>query len=88
MSFFGIVEQGSDGRIPVLLVGAGDIADAFLRQQRKPGEHYRVVGLLDSNPQNVGRYIHGVPVIGAPNKINHILKKLQKNAVKDGWYLH
>ena len=80
--FFGIVEQGSDGRIPVLLVGAGDIADAFLRQQRKPGEHYRVVGLMDSNPRNVGRHIHGVPVIGAPSKINHILKKLQKNAVR------
>ena len=42
--FFGILEQGFDGRIPVLLVGAGDIADAFLRQQRKPGEQYRVVG--------------------------------------------
>ena len=80
--FFGILEQGFDGRIPVLLVGAGDIADAFLRQQRKPGEQYRVVGLIDNDPRKVGRYIHGVPVIGVPNKVEHVLNKLRKSAIR------
>ena len=80
--FFGILEQGFDGRIPVLLVGAGDIADAFLRQQRKPGEQYRVVGLIDNDPRKVGRYIHGVPVIGVPNKVENVLNKLRKSAIR------
>ena len=80
--FFGILEQGFDGRIPVLLVGAGDIADAFLRQQRKPGEHYRVVGLIDNDLRKVGRYIHGVPVIGVPNKVENVLNKLRKSAIR------
>ena len=80
--FFGILEQGFDGRIPVLLLGAGDVADAFLRQQRKPGEHYRVVGLIDNDLRNVGRYIHGVPVIGVPNKVEDVLNKLRKSAIR------
>jgi len=80
--FFGILEQGFDGRIPVLLVGAGDIADAFLRQQRKPGEQYRVVGLIDNDLRKVGRYIHGVPVIGVPNKVENVLNKLRKSAIR------
>jgi FlaA1/EpsC-like NDP-sugar epimerase len=51
--------------IPVLLLGAGDAAEQFIRSTRSDSEClYRVVGVLDDNPAVQGRSIHGVPVLG------------------------
>ncbi|HJM61298.1 MAG TPA: polysaccharide biosynthesis protein, partial [Alphaproteobacteria bacterium] len=47
----GLAKPGYDARVPVLLVGAGDRAEAFLRAMRRPGERYRVVGMLDDAPE-------------------------------------
>ena len=63
-SLIGLADRGYDARIPVLLVCAGDRAEGFLRAMRRPGERYRVVGILDDDPSRVGRNIHGVPVLG------------------------
>ena len=80
--FLGLFERGFDERVPVLLAGVGDTADAFLRQQRKPGEQYRVVGLIDEDESKEGRYIHGVPVIGTPNNIDTALERWRRGAVR------
>ena len=85
--FFGIFQYGLEGRVPVLLVGAGGTADAFLRQQRKPGEHYRIVGLIDDDPNKVGRSIHGVPVIGLYSDITSTLNSLHKNSIRPQKFL-
>jgi O-antigen biosynthesis protein WbqV len=51
--------------IPVLLVGAGDEAETFIRaMQRSANAEYQVVGVLDEKGNRVGRRIHDVPVIG------------------------
>ncbi|PPR17390.1 MAG: UDP-N-acetyl-alpha-D-glucosamine C6 dehydratase [Alphaproteobacteria bacterium MarineAlpha9_Bin7] len=80
--FLWIFERGFDERVPVLLAGAGDTADAFLRQQRKPGEQYRIVGLIDEDESKEGRYIHGVPVIGTPHNVDTILKRWRRGAIR------
>ncbi len=58
---------GSDNalRAPVLLAGAGDEAEQFVRAlARNPHAPYRVVGILAASEERVGREIRGVPVLG------------------------
>ena len=60
-----VLELNSRTRVPVLLVGAGDAAELFIREQaRDPGAPYRVIGLIDETGGRVGREIHGIPVLG------------------------
>jgi O-antigen biosynthesis protein WbqV len=50
--------------IPILLVGAGDAAEQFLRSlHRQPGASYRVVGIVTRKKSRVGRHIHGVEIL-------------------------
>lgn len=65
-------------RIPVLLVGAADGADQFLRGLRQGGDAtYRVVGILSEHNESVGRTIHGVNVVGTVNDLEGVTKKLK-----------
>ena len=62
--------------IPVLLYGAGDFGEIALRwilQNSKLG--YHVVGIVDTDPYKWGREIHGVNVLGSPEKIETLLKE-------------
>ncbi|HEY6335984.1 MAG TPA: nucleoside-diphosphate sugar epimerase/dehydratase [Alphaproteobacteria bacterium] len=63
-------------RVPVLLVGAGDGADLFIRaMQHEPTAHYEVVGLIDEKGSRVGRDIHSVPVLGGPGDLADIVER-------------
>ncbi len=56
----------TEGARDVLLVGAGDGADLFiraLRQERQPP--FRVLGLIPLAGRQAGRRIHGVPILSA-----------------------
>jgi FlaA1/EpsC-like NDP-sugar epimerase len=55
----------NSNRVPVLVIGASDGADQFLRGLRQTGDSgYTVVGILSEHPERVGRAIRGVDVIG------------------------
>lgn len=61
---------------PVLLYGAGDFGEIALRwilQNNKLG--YHVVGIVDADPYKWGRKIHGVDVLGSPEKIETLLNE-------------
>ena len=61
------------GLTNTLIVGAGDVGEAVLREmQRMPVERYRVVGFVDDNPRIIGARIHGVPVIGDTSQMSRI----------------
>jgi FlaA1/EpsC-like NDP-sugar epimerase len=63
-------------RVPVLLLGAGDGAELFIRaMQHEPTAHYRVVGIVDEKGTRVGRDIHGVPVLGTPTELAAITER-------------
>jgi FlaA1/EpsC-like NDP-sugar epimerase len=79
---FGLFESGSANRIPVIVVGTDDVADAFLRQQKKPGEQYRVLGLIGTDRSTVGRYIHGIPILGDMEHLEAVLSGFKKNSVR------
>ena len=55
----------NSNRVPVLVIGASDGADQFLRGLRQTGDSgYTVVGILSEHSERVGRTIRGVDVIG------------------------
>ena len=63
--------------IPVLLMGAGDEAETFIRAIRRlPGAAYRIVGVLDEKGRRVGRQIRDVPVLGTPENLETIMRRL------------
>jgi len=62
-------------RIPVLLIGATDEAELFIReQQRDPSAPYHAVGLIDEKGSRVGREIHGIPVLGTVEDLAGLLE--------------
>lgn len=60
-----VFERGQSRRVPVLLVGAGDLAESFIRQMSRRREAtYHVVGIVDNKVGRIGRDIRGVRVLG------------------------
>jgi hypothetical protein len=72
-----VLERGGDDRVPVLVVGAGDAADGFIREMsRSRLARYRVVGLIDDKPHRIGRDIRGVRVLGTIDALGEVVQKL------------
>ncbi len=54
----------------VLVIGAGAAASTLLGAiHRHPGHGISVVGLLDDNPQKIGAFVHGIPVLGDSSRM-------------------
>ena len=67
-------------QIPVLLAGASDGAELFIRSLRQNKDmRYQVVGIAAENQQRVGREIHGVPVLGTIDNLKSITQQLPHN---------
>ena len=63
--------------VPVLLVGAGDAAEAFIRETRRTvAAPYAVIGILDRGGGRVGRRIHGVPVMATLKEASGVIERL------------
>ena len=70
---FRTVESGRLKRL--LIVGAGDLGEAFLREiHRKPVAEHEVVGFIDDHPHKQGANIHGIPVLGPVEQLPKICK--------------
>ncbi len=62
--------------IPVLIFGAGDGGDLFLRELRKRrGHEYLPVGFIDDDPAKKGQEIHGVKVLGSRHDMKGIINR-------------
>ena len=59
------------GGEPVLILGAGAAADKLIREIA-PSPQWRLVGLLDDDRAKHGRSLHGIPVIGAIERVGEI----------------
>ncbi|MFP6730140.1 MAG: nucleoside-diphosphate sugar epimerase/dehydratase [Alphaproteobacteria bacterium] len=76
--------ESSGNRIPVLLVGAGDTAEMFIREMARAGGRdggqapYRVIGALDDDRHIIGGQIHGVRIIGAISDVTAVVEKLTR----------
>ena len=70
--------EAATPRVPVLLVGAGDAAETFIRDMnRNANAPYRVVGVADMKDSRIGRRIHDVDVMGDIDAIPAIVAKLE-----------
>jgi O-antigen biosynthesis protein WbqV len=68
--------RGGQRRVPVLLLGAGDGAELFIRAMgESQAAPYRVIGLLDEKGSRIGRDIHGVPVMGGPEQLDEVVAR-------------
>lgn len=72
--------EGGRRRTPVLLLGAGDTAEMFIRYTHGfgSGHEFDVVGMLDEKGSRVGRLIQGVPVLGQPQQLAAVVQQLQQ----------
>jgi FlaA1/EpsC-like NDP-sugar epimerase len=60
----------------VLLVGAGDAAEAIIREiHRMSVERYRVVGMVDDDPARRKLQIHGISVLGRTEDIREVCEE-------------
>ncbi len=77
-------ELAEDKRIPVLLVGAADQADAFIREmtRRASSADYRVVGVVDDRREMTGARLRSVEVLGRLDEIPKIVDKLKQDGRK------
>ncbi len=64
----------------VLIYGAGDAGEFTLREiKNNKILHYEPVGFLDDDEEKLGKRIHGVPVIGARNDIERLVRTKEIN---------
>jgi FlaA1/EpsC-like NDP-sugar epimerase len=70
------LERNTHQRIPVLLVGAGDSAELFIRDLARSDANYRVAGIVSGTEARVGRDIHGVEILGTIEQIPVVFKDL------------
>ncbi len=78
-----VFEHTDDGRVPVLLIGADDEAEAFIRgMARDRAASYRVVGIVDLKRSRIGRDIRGVTVLGGLDEVEAIVAELARKGRK------
>src|ERR1700759_1738371 len=74
-----VFETASYAPVPILLIGAREGADLFIRAiGRDPRRPYRVVGILADGSSRVGRDIGGVGVLGTFDDIGKVIAALTK----------
>lgn len=71
------LKRSTDGRIPVLLLGSGKAADAFIREMERSDAVYRVVGIIDESERRHGRDLRGVRVLGSLANLQAIIGQLR-----------
>ena len=76
-SLAALQDMRAGSRIPVLLFGARDGAELFIRAMMTDHESpYRVVGIIDDKGSRVGYEILGVPVLGSIDDLGAVVAKL------------
>jgi len=77
---FGGIKRGvKKDAVKILLIGAGDDAEIFIRSiMNNPNSPYSIVGLLDPADVRQKRTIHSIPVLGKPEELAKVFGKLKK----------
>ena len=71
-----LLERSLPGRVPVLVIGADDAAEVFIREMaRDAAAPYEVLGIVDTYGSRAGRAIRGVPVLGTLDELPAVLDR-------------
>ena len=77
-----MAENGNGNRIAVLLAGAGDGAELFIRALRRTQDaNYRAVGIVSERADRVGQQIHGIEILGTTDDISGAVKSLKAKGI-------
>lgn len=69
--------------VPVLLIGAGDAADLYIRAlQRDPDARHWPVGLLEKGAMTEGYFLRGVPILGDIGDFDAVISDLEGRGIK------
>ena len=69
----------SEKSIPMLLIGAGDAADLYLRALRRDlNSAYWPVGFLDANGEQQGMTLRSVPILGTTEDFDTVVNELRQ----------
>jgi FlaA1/EpsC-like NDP-sugar epimerase len=69
--------------INVLLAGANDAAEGFIRAvQRRSDMPYHVVAIMDDKPTRHGRSLRGVPILSGIESVEQIVARLESQGKK------
>lgn len=69
--------------IPLLLYGAGNAAEVFIRDTLRNAELlYKVVGIIDDDPARSDRTIHGIKVYRGADILPFIIRKFERKGIK------
>ena len=81
---FALQEVGGGAKaIPVLVLGANDAAEVFIRSLGHGASSlYRIVGLVDDKGRRTGHAIRGVPVLGGPDDLARIVADLDRRGLR------
>ena len=72
-------KRDGERRTPVLLIGAGDSADLFIRAMNRGKQSaWHAAGLVDEKGGRIGRNIHGVQILGKIDDIPTIIEKMDR----------
>ena len=74
-------EREDRQRVPVLLVGAGDAAELFLRDVARGDSNYAVLGMISTTASRVGRNIHGTDILGLIEDIPDVVEQLKNDGM-------
>ncbi len=70
-------------RVHVLLAGANNQADSFIRNLQRQGNHpYYVVGIIDQKETRHGRTLRGVPIYSGEDRLKKALLRLERRGRK------
>jgi O-antigen biosynthesis protein WbqV len=73
-------ERSGGGRVNILLFGAGDEADLFIRAvSSNPQAPFKIVGIIGENDKRVGRRVHGIEVLGTADELPDIIESLRNH---------
>ena len=75
-----IAQASASPRVPVLLMGASDAAEVFIREMARgaAAAPYRVVGVVDDRPGFAGGQIHGVRIFPGAGGLDEVVQKLDR----------
>ncbi|MBH71870.1 MAG: nucleotide sugar dehydratase [Pelagibacteraceae bacterium] len=76
--------SNNENSIPVLLIGATDRAELFIREMnRNNNPTHKIVGILDLNKNKIGRFIRGIEILGTVSEISKVINNLEKENKKN-----